>query len=333
MRSFLARRWFLIVLVAVLALGFGAHDWLAKLAQAAPKNLIVALVLFFMSLPLDARAMWHAMSRPGPALLATVVNSAVVPLLAWSVAPWLTPEFGIGLVIIAAIPCTLASAAVWTRRAGGNDAVALMVTMITNLTCFLVTPAWLRVITNTEASLDFYSMMRQLLLFVVLPILVAQLCRLRLEVANWATRRKVELSAFSQCGILSIVFFGAIDGGARLASGEDASIHWQDWAMMLLAVNLVHAAALFLGHLLALLFRLDRADRIAVGFAGSQKTLAIGLAIGPQYFGGLTILPMIAYHVCQLLFDTLVIDFLRGREDRLRVRQTTVEAVRPDGDP
>ena len=35
----------------------------------------------------------------------------------------------------------VASAAVWTRRAGGNDAVALIVTISTNLACFLLTLA------------------------------------------------------------------------------------------------------------------------------------------------------------------------------------------------
>jgi solute carrier family 10 (sodium/bile acid cotransporter), member 7 len=314
MQQFFARRWFLIVLVAVLALGFGGHPWLQEPAKLAPKNLIVAFVLFFMSLPLDARAMWLTLRHPWPALLATGVNMMVVPLLAWLVSPLLSPELGIGLMIVAAIPCTLASAAVWTRRAGGNDAIALMVTMITNLACFLVTPAWLRLMTKTEATLDFVQMMQQLLLFVVLPILIAQLCRIRLAVANWATLHKVGLSILSQCGILSIVLFGAIDGGARLAGGHDTSISWLDWIVMLLAVNVVHASALGLGHLFGLLCQMERPDRIAVGFAGSQKTLAIGLAIGTQYFGGLTIMPMIAYHVCQLLFDTLVIDYLRSRE-------------------
>jgi sodium/bile acid cotransporter 7 len=317
MQQFLARRWFLLVLVAVLSLGFGGHHWLQAPAQFAPKNAIVALVLFFMSLPLDARAMWRALRHPGPAILATGLNMIVVPLLAWLISPLLVPELGIGLLIMAAIPCTLASAAVWTRRAGGNDAVSLMVTMTTNLSCFLVTPTWLRLLTKTEATLDFNQMMRQLLSFVVLPILIAQLFRLRSSIANWATARKVGLSILSQCGILSIVLLGAINGGARLASGDNASIGWLDWGLMLLAVNVVHATALGLAHLFAMLCRLERADRIAVGFAGSQKTLAIGLAIGPQFFGGLTIMPMIAYHVCQLLFDTLVVDYLRSREAKV----------------
>ena len=49
----------------------------------------------------------------------------------------------VGILVVGAIPSTLASAAVWTRRAGGNDAVAILGTIVTNLSCFVVTPVWL----------------------------------------------------------------------------------------------------------------------------------------------------------------------------------------------
>ena len=70
------------------------------------------------------------------------------------VAPLLRGDLAVGLLVAAAAPCTLASAAVWTRRAGGNDAVALMVTIGTNLTCFVVTPLWL-LVTTGRAGIEF----------------------------------------------------------------------------------------------------------------------------------------------------------------------------------
>ena len=58
------------------------------------------------------------------------------------------------MIVAATAPCTLASAAVWTRRAGGNDAVAILVTFITNATCFLVTPFWLILMTRDRGDRD-----------------------------------------------------------------------------------------------------------------------------------------------------------------------------------
>ena len=57
----------------------------------------------------------------------------------------------------------------------------------------------------------------------------------------------------------------------------------------------------------------NRRDAVAVGFAGSQKTLPVGVEICAQL--GVTILPMFAYHVGQLVVDTLVADRLRKQSD------------------
>jgi sodium/bile acid cotransporter 7 len=54
----------------------------------------------------------------------------------------------------------------------------------------------------------------------------------------------------------------------------------------------------------------SREDRIAVGIAGSQKTLMVGLQMGLEI--KLSILPIVVYHVGQLLLDTIIADRLRA---------------------
>jgi sodium/bile acid cotransporter 7 len=78
----------------------------------------------------------------------------------------------------------------------------------------------------------------------------------------------------------------------------------------------LHVTAWSCGWWAARLAHLPRTDRSAVAFAGSQKTLMIGLAITVD-FGGLAVLPMMAYHVGQLLVDTLLADRLRAGENAL----------------
>jgi len=141
MFSALRRRWFSLLLIATLVVGMGWAEPLGSLAESLPRNWIIGSVLLAMALPLKIDAMWATLRRPAPALLAVAINLLVVPLLAWSASHLLSGDLALGLILAAAVPCTLASAAVWTRLAGGNDAVSLLVTMITNLSCFLVTPA------------------------------------------------------------------------------------------------------------------------------------------------------------------------------------------------
>jgi len=77
--------------------------------------------------------------------------------------------------------------------------------------------------------------------------------------------------------------------------------------MMIATVLAVHLAALSIGYRAALAIGLPREDASAVGIAGSQKTLMVGLLIALDY-GGLTMLPLVTYHVGQLIVDTLIAD-------------------------
>jgi sodium/bile acid cotransporter 7 len=315
MKQFLVGRWFLLALAGVLAVGFTWSAALLPLAEQAPRRLIVAGVLFLMALPLDVRSMGRALRRPGPVLLAIAMNFGLAPPVAWLVAKGLPFELGAGLIIIASIPCTLASAAVWTRRAGGADSVAILVTMITNLACFLVTPFWLRLLLRAETSLELWPLIVRLAIIVVAPMVLGQLLRLHRPLANWATEQKLSFGVAAQCGILCMVGVGVVRAGDRLASVSGAEVvTLTQWAAMIAAVLGVHLAVLAVGHALAATAGMSREDRIAVGFSGSQKTLMVGLDIGLQFFTGLTILPMVAYHVGQLLVDTLIADRLRRKK-------------------
>jgi len=308
----LRHHWFLLLLLAVLVVGMGWAVELAPLAESLPRNGIIGCVLLAMALPLRIDAMWATLRRPAPAMLAVGINFVVVPLLAWGASHLLTDDLALGLILAAAVPCTLASAAVWTRLAGGNDAVSLLVTMITNLSCFLVTPALIQLFAGrTSHSVHFSDMATKLFLLIVLPIFTAQLLRCLPRVGQWGTNNKRGLSTFAQLGLLSIVFVGAVNGGLRIANFEQslAPIVGQIALLMLLAA-VIHTVAWWIGFRAAGQLGMDRGDQLAVAFAGSQKTLMVGLAIALP-FGGLTVLPMLVYHVEQLMIDTLLADRFR----------------------
>ena len=305
----LRRRWFLLLLIATLVVGIGWAERLAWLAERLPRHLIIGSVLLAMALPLRIDAMWATLRRPAPALLAVAINLLLVPLLAWCASLLLSEDLALGIIIAAAVPSTLASAAVWTRLAGGNEAVSLLVTMITNLSCFLVTPGLIYVFSGRSASsLSFSDTALKLLLLIVLPILAAQLLRSISRIGHWATANKQGLGTYAQLGILSIVFAGAVNCGLKLSQIEHqfAAIAGQI-ALMMVLVAVVHLVAWWCGFRIAGRMGMARGDQLAVAFSGSQKTLMVGLAIALPY-GGLTLLPMLAYHVEQLLIDTVLAD-------------------------
>jgi sodium/bile acid cotransporter 7 len=320
MLIFLRRRWFLLALVAVLGAGIAWPNRAGPLIRWLPSDVVVAVVTFVMALPLETRALWRAARRPGPAWLAVALNIGLAPPLGWLASRVLTSELAIGMIVATTVPCTLATAAVWTRRARGNDAVAFLVTVITNLSCFVVVPTWLWLLTEAaaqvdirRAEIDYGWIALGLVLLVVLPIVIAQLLRQLAAIGTWASRRKEILSGIAQFGVLLMVLIGAVKCGESMsAAANGAVLSAAEMIGMILGVTAVHLMLLAAGFGLSYCLQFAKADAIAVAFSGSQKTLMVGaylaLAVGP-----LAILPMVAYHAVQLVIDTLVAEHLRER--------------------
>lgn len=355
MKAFFIRRWFLIGLAVVLAVGFRYSAELEPASQAIPRDALVASVMFFMAFTLDAHTMGRALRRPQAAIVAFAANAAVAPLFAWAFSPLLRTDLGFGLLIAGSVPCTVASAAVWTRRAGGDDAVALLVAIGTNFLCFLITPMWLLWAAGTapgadvSRSLNPVEMMTRLMILVALPVLAAQLLRLIGPLGRWATKAKIPLGVYCQLGMLTMVFTGAVRSGIELrnfaeAPADAATVSTEDaqpsedepvdtspaqetqtqddnvnrepvgilgWGTLLFCVLAVHLLTMAVGLGASRMLGISYPQQIAVAFSGSQKTLLIGLDIAVEYigqFGGLALIPMVTYHVTQLLVDTVIAD-------------------------
>jgi sodium/bile acid cotransporter 7 len=318
-KSFLIRRWFLLALALVLWLGIYHSEALLPLTTLPRlRQVIVVAVMFLMALPLRAVAIQRTISRPVAPLLASTINYTFVPLLAWvaclSLGLWdgFNEDMGFGILVACTTPCTLASAAVWTRRAGGNDAAAIMVTIFTNLLCFLITPAWLSLMIGRIPEFDPLSMVSKLGLLIVLPMLAAQAIRLIRPVGTWATENKTGIGVLAQCGVLTMIFWGAIQTGTRLRDGMFANVGL-NVLMMLIVVLSIHFGTLLAAMRMARWMGLSRREEIAVGFSGSQKTCMVGLEVAAQI--GVTMLPMVSYHVGQLLIDTVIADRLRKQDE------------------
>ncbi len=312
MIPFLKNQWFLVALITCLVLGFTFSSPLAEFAkQAWIRYVITFCVMFLMAWSLEIGQIWKSIKRPKAPVLASVINLVLMPLMAWPLAMLFGQDWGVGIVATAATPCTLAAASVWTRRARGNDVTSLMTTIITNATCFLVTPFWIWALTSREASgISAADMIGKLFLLVVFPMLLAQLSRSYRPLADWATAAKFKLGALAQVGILAMVLIGAVQTMLKL----DEPIDFQFFAglgLLGVAMSGLHFGTLFLGIGLAARLGCTPADQIAVGISGSQKTLLVGLTTSLEM--GISVLPIVVFHTVQLIGDTPVADWFRRK--------------------
>lgn len=319
-RSFLAKRWFLLLLVGGVALAALRPELLLPATRPVRPRVVVTLALFLIAWGLDSRCLGGALRRPLPAVGAVAVSYVAVPLLGLLAGPLMPSEdLRVGLLITACVPCTLASAVLWTRLAHGNEATALLVTLLTTSSSWLITPPWLVLGTGVQVDVHLGELMRELLLFLVLPVALAQLSRALPPVARLVTRWRSPLGLLSQLLVLSVILRASVD--ARLRLDEHSAVVSAAALLIALAVCLgVHLAALAGGFWGGGLLRLDRAERIAVAFAGSQKTLPVALLLFEGYFQQrypLAIVPLLFYHVGQLIVDTFIADALLHRRPHL----------------
>lgn len=314
----LQKYWFLLGLVCLIPGGllagyhFGSSHWLEQWEAVIRPRVTTAIVLFLMSFTLDSRQIVHSLRAPGPVLVASVINLGLIPLLACGLVPLQsTLDFRVGLMIAASVPCTLAAASVWTRKALGDDAVSLLVTLLTNSICVIVTPFWLSFATTQAVQFDLGEMTLRLCYVVLVPTILGQAARQLPKFGAAATRYKVPLGVVAQSLILLLVFSAAASAGRKLSEPGPG--------FALSALLFVAACGLGL-HLVAMLVAwrmggwlgFPLPQRAAMVFAGSQKTLPIGvlLATDPSMFGAagvpFAIFPMIVYHAGQLLIDTSI---------------------------
>jgi len=325
MISFLKRHWFLVGLLVLLPLGIslGRENPLpsmAKLIHQFPTPLCTGGILFLMSATLDAGKLMSSLRRPYPVMTACGINMLLLPLLCLPLLAFQqTPDFKVGLLIAACVPCTMAAASVWTRKAEGNDAVSLLVTLLTNGACFIVIPVWMEIgrvafgTADTATAVSFGNMVLRLTVGALLPALLGQIVRGRTGVRRWVDGNKNLISNMAQAIILTLVFISSFKGGQNFDFDGSNGLPHEALLTVWGSCIVLHLVAAAVGWSASGLFGFSESDRRAIVFAGSQKTLPIGLLVSEATGMPFSIIPMLMFHGSQLFIDTWIAGRLQKR--------------------
>ncbi len=318
MRATLIRHWFLCALAVALVGGliggcYGPQTLVRVALRVTHPAVVTAVVLFLMSFSLDTSRFCDALRHPLAVLWGAIVNLGVTPLLAWPLAGWQSrSDFSLGLMIASIAPCTLATASVFTRRARGNDAISLLVTLVTNLACVVVSPLWLGVILHSDAHIDLTGVMTQLVYCVLLPTLLGQCAQRPRWGAAIALRSRGLLNVSAQWLVLLLVVIAALRGGMILRA-ERTNPAPASLLLLVVSCMSVHLTSLWIGWIGAKSLRASTETAIAVALSGSQKTLPIGILIATHPLvarddAPFVTFPLLAFHAGQLLIDAMLAD-------------------------
>ncbi|WP_426367153.1 bile acid:sodium symporter family protein [Streptomyces sp. E-08] len=211
----------------------------------------------------------------------------------------LTPQLYSGFLFLCLVPSTIQSSIAFTSIARGNVPAAICAGSFSSLAGIVLTPLLAALLLGNSAGGLSADALLKIVLQLLVPFLAGQL--LRRWVGGFLVRHKKVLGHVDRGSILLVVY-------TAFSQGMVAGIwHLVTPARLgaLLAVEAVLLAAM-----LALTWYgagrmgFDRADRIAIQFAGSKKSLAAGLPMASVLFGpqaSLAVLPLMLFHQMQLM--------------------------------
>lgn len=317
--DFVSKYWLVAAVAATIALGLVAPGPALLFPKLYVIDVGIVAIMFLGSLKLAPKRFKEAASRFDLVLLSLLSVFVVSPLASLGIGSLLGMSEAhdrLAILICSAQASTLAMAIVLTEIAGGEVALAMVITVVNNLATVFMTPLLFRLLGGVSVEVDYGRMAAEMSLKIVAPVLAAQVARF--WIGQWASRNSRKLSISSQLIILCYVYTGVASGCARVQGRVEAIFKVLALAAML------HLSMLTINALIASVAVKQPAKRAAFVLCSSQKTLPAAILIWKSYFNTLPLGPLVAvvHHVVQLVVDSVLAPrFLNLRLIRNKARE------------
>lgn len=304
------KQWFLIGVAACCFWGY-RFPWAGEVVGGHLK-LLVTVLMFLMGLGIGFPAIKRKTGRWREAGIVLFICYFLAPVIALALARlffFAQPNIYCGIILVGTTCTTLSTCIVFTRLAGGDDALALWLSVLTSLSCALIMPLLLTWFLGRAVSVPLAMMIERLMTVLFLPLSAGMLLRALIGEARVSPLGPA-LTRGCALIILAVIMVAVAKGRSLLSS----------WSVLpvLAAVAGFHLALLGAAVLLCRVFGCGRPERIAVLFCASQKTLQFPTYLAVSVLGQPeAALPAVLFHVFQLVVDSAVVSYLssHGRQD------------------
>lgn len=234
-------------------------------------------------------------------------------LLAFALGPLLPPELRTGVLYLSILPSTVQSSIAFTSIARGNVPAAVCAASVSNLAGIFITPVAATLLLHTSGGGLGGGAVIGIAVQLLLPFVLGQLAR---PLLSGVVDRHPVLTRVVDRGSILIIVFSAFSAG--VVAGIWQQIDIGTLAILFAADAILLVAIMILTAQAGRLAGLPRADRLALFFCGSKKSLASGLPMANILFVGhaasLIVLPLMLFHQLQL-FVCAVIAQREGQRD------------------
>lgn len=249
-------------------------------------NIVLALIMFGIALDTAPNDFKVVFKHPKPFVVAILAQLLVLPAVTFVLTLMLpvTPSMALGMILVACCPPGNISQ-VLTHRSGGNVALSVSMTAVSNLIYIVAMPLsiafWGSLHPTARGllkavSLEPGKMLLEIFLIIGVPFVAGLLIRAKLPVL--AKRVQPVVKWFSLIALLGFIV-GALAG------------NWSYFVaflgIILLVVAVHDAVALAIGYGTARIGGLGTRERKAVTFEVGIRNAGLGLGLVFTFFGGL----------------------------------------------
>lgn len=265
-----------------------------------------AATMFALGLVLETDDLATTVKQPGKIGLGLLTQYTIMPALGF-LAAWfsdLPPEIAVGLIIVACAPGAMASNVV-VYLAGGALAYSIALTTVATMLSPLLTPALVQWLGGAFLPIEFWPMMKTILLTVLLPLLLGMAIK---RVAG--DRVAFAVDAAPAIAVLAIVVICSY----AVAANQERLIELGP--TLLVTVILINLWGYIIGWNLARLFRFDQRHQIALTIEIGMQNAGLGVALALKHFEPETALPGAIFAVWCILTAAGMTAFLRKKNKK-----------------
>jgi len=231
----------------------------------------------------------------------TFVFFPIVGLLGSKAWPGLLPhDLWIGMLFLCALPSTVQSAIAFVSMARGNVPAAIASASASQMLGILLTPLLMGVMAGAHGNGVDLKGMAEIAAQILLPFVVGHL--MRPLIGDWVARHR-QLIGVTDRSTIIIAVYGAFS--AAVLEGLWHKLPPTALALLVAVNAVLLAIGLSFTWGIGRALGFDRADRIAIQFCGTKKSLLQGVPMakvlfpGPQT--GVILLPIMLFHQMQLM--------------------------------
>lgn len=302
-----------ILLASVLPVRGAAQDAAQLVSDAA-----IFLLFLLNGLRLPRHEVLHGMRHWRlllPLTLWCFGAMALAGLGLWKAVDGILPAtVALGFLYLGTLPSTVQSATAYSSIAGGNVAASVVAAALLNVLGVFVTAPLFALLGGGEAvSLGTGGLIR-IATILLLPFALGQL--LQGCIGHWVKNHRTLATWMDRTSIAIAVY---VAFSAAVEQGIWSLIGPTHWLALLAAIGAFLAFGFGGAWLAAKGLRLARPDAAVFLFSGGQKSIAMGAPLATILFppaqAGLVLLPVLSYHLLQLILSAPLASRL-GRRPR-----------------